>query len=344
MRPSARRSTHRLRWRQGAALLVAMLIVLFVSVLASSTLWHRHQQIEVETAERARAQASALLVGATDWARLILREDLRSGQTDHLNEPWAIGLEESRLSSFLAADRDNSALLDGSEDVFLSGRIDDQQSMLNLNNLVETGKLVDAQVFALKRLFSALSLPAGQADLLAEQLRYARDPSPNQPGMRLAPLRPTQLSDLLSLGIAPATVEALQGYATLLPSPTPINLNTASMEVIYACLGTISLDQAGQIVRRRDREPLKTTAEVANWVPSAASAINEGRHAVASKYFEVTGQLRIGGFVTYERSLIQRESLSDVRIVWRQRGHTTPGAVSGQRKTQPFDALLQSRP
>ena len=83
-----------------------------------------------------RAPAGAggwILTGALDWARLILREDARSNQNsgnpDHLGEPWAMPLEEARLSSFLAADRDNSA--DQELPAFLSGEVRDLQSRLN---------------------------------------------------------------------------------------------------------------------------------------------------------------------------------------------------------------------
>jgi hypothetical protein len=59
--------------------------------------------------KRSRVQSAWVLTGALDWARLILREDARSGGADHLGEPWAVPLQEARLSTFLAADRNNTA-------------------------------------------------------------------------------------------------------------------------------------------------------------------------------------------------------------------------------------------
>ena len=81
-------------------------------------------QHEVETAERARVQSAWVLTGALDWARLVLREDASPGSlVDHLGEPWAVPLQEARLSSFLAADR-NVMTDTGAEvmEAFLSGR------------------------------------------------------------------------------------------------------------------------------------------------------------------------------------------------------------------------------
>ncbi|MFN3377379.1 MAG: hypothetical protein ACK40S_12615, partial [Burkholderiaceae bacterium] len=54
---------------RGAALLVAMLTVTLVATWAATALWQQWRAVEVETAERARVQASWILVGALDWAR-----------------------------------------------------------------------------------------------------------------------------------------------------------------------------------------------------------------------------------------------------------------------------------
>ena len=97
-----RRLRHRAR-QAGAALLAAMLTVALVAAFAAAALWQQWRAVEIEAAERARLQSAWILTGALDWARLILREDARSGGADHLAEPWAVPLQEARLSTFLAA-------------------------------------------------------------------------------------------------------------------------------------------------------------------------------------------------------------------------------------------------
>ncbi|MBC7618421.1 MAG: general secretion pathway protein GspK, partial [Candidatus Saccharibacteria bacterium] len=77
-----------------------MLTVTLVATSAAAALWQQWRGVEVEAAERARVQSSWLLTGALDWARLILREDARAGGVDHLAEPWAVPLNDARLSSF----------------------------------------------------------------------------------------------------------------------------------------------------------------------------------------------------------------------------------------------------
>ena len=119
--------------QRGAALLMAMVIVTLVATIASTMVWQQWRAVQVEAAERARSQAHWVLVGALDWSRLILREDANTktdGQlVDHLGEPWAVELAEARLSSFLAADKNNT---DDGPEAFLSGKIEDATARYNL--------------------------------------------------------------------------------------------------------------------------------------------------------------------------------------------------------------------
>ncbi|RYY91625.1 MAG: general secretion pathway protein GspK, partial [Comamonadaceae bacterium] len=158
----------------GAALLAAMLTVTLVATLAAAALWQQWRAVEVESAERARVQAAWVLVGALDWARLILREDGRAGGPDHLAEPWAVPLEEARLSSFLSAEKNiASDALEGLPDAFLSGRIVDAQSRLNVLNLVEGNRPAPTAVAAFAKLFELLGLPAGELSLLTTGVQRA---------------------------------------------------------------------------------------------------------------------------------------------------------------------------
>ncbi|MDM0024848.1 type II secretion system minor pseudopilin GspK [Variovorax saccharolyticus] len=162
----------------GAALLTAMLTVTLVATFAAAALWQQWRSIEIEAAERARAQAGWVLIGALDWSRLILREDARTAGSgtlvDHLAEPWAVPLEEAKLTTFLAADKNiASDALEGLPDAFLSGRIIDAQSKLNVMNLVDGGKAAPKAVAAFDKLFQLLRLPREELTLLTANLLRA---------------------------------------------------------------------------------------------------------------------------------------------------------------------------
>jgi general secretion pathway protein K len=153
--------------QRGAALLLAMLTVTLVATFASAALWQQWRSVEIESAQRQRVQLVWVLTGALDWARLILQEDARSSQIDHLSEPWALPLAEARLSSFLAMDKNNT---DDAADAFLSGQISDAQASLNVRNLVEAGKRSESSYQAFGRLFKLLDLPTTELDALVQGL------------------------------------------------------------------------------------------------------------------------------------------------------------------------------
>ena len=159
---------NRNRTQRGMALLTAMLTVTLVATFASAALWQQWRGVEVEAAERSRSQMQWILNGSLDWARLILQEDARSNaEVDHLSEPWALPLQEARLSSFLALDKNNT---DDAMDAFLSGQISDQQALLNVRNLVQDGKPNRVATQAFEQLFSMLDLPRPQLQLLIDGL------------------------------------------------------------------------------------------------------------------------------------------------------------------------------
>ena len=319
--------------QRGAALLAAMLTVTLVATFAAAALWQQWRSVEIEAAERGRLQASWVLTGALDWGRLILREDGRSGNVDHLAEPWAVPLEEARLSSFLAADRANNAVPgDDTENAFLSGSITDLQSLLNVNNLLESGRVSDLGLRSFTRLFELLGLPPAQLGLLAENLRFAADISTDNRSSAQAPLMPQSVDQLVWLGLAPATVAALTPYVSLLPARTPVNLNTARAEVIYAAVGGISLADAQRLVAERQRSHFRNLSEATRLLPDAQQGMTEGTVGVASRFFQVRGRLRLNQTVVEEVSLVQRDGL-DVRTLQRERivSRAGPAASTSSR-------------
>lgn len=313
------------RKASGAALLTAMLTLALVATLAAGAAWQQFKGVEIERAERTRAQAAWILIGALDWGRLILREDARSGGADHLGEPWAVALQESRLSSFLAADATTAALLadQANDDVFLSGQMQDLQAKLNVYNLIEAGRISPPALAALAKLFDLQGLDAAELSAFAENLRLASDlGSDVQAGAR-ASLLPQRVDQLGLLGLSSASLERLRPFITWLPSRTPVNVNTASAEVLYASVSSLEFAGARKLVQERSKQHFKSLADVGVLLPEQAGLFNEGQHSVASRFFEITGRLRLAdgvqSTVVTERSVVQRDGL-DVKVLWRERG------------------------
>ena len=318
---------HHRRRQHGAALLTAMIIVALVATLAGSMVWQQWRAIQVEAAERARTQSAWILSGALDWARLILREDAKNGSVDHLGEPWAVPLAEARLSTFLAADKDNNT--EDAPDAFLSGAITDATARYNLTNLLGSGGsgIDPIEMASLQRLCETVGVSADVATRIAGALRDAAPPVPVQPGASAPadaprvvedpPLMPRWTAQLAWLGVDREALRALEPYVTILPEKAFVNANTASREVLVAAIPGLDLATAERIVQSRQRVPLKSTADIGALTPGlAADAL--ARVAVGSSFFEVRGRLRLGDVVLEQRSLVQRRGL-DVRVLQRER-------------------------
>ncbi len=313
---SPRAGLRRRRWNQrGAALLIAMLTVALVATLASAALWRQWRNVEVESSERSRMQAVWILGGALDWARLILREDARSGGPDHLGEPWSVPLQESRLSAFLAVDKQRT---DDSEQVFLSGLITDMQAHMNIRNLVADGKVSEPDQQAFGRLFELLGLDPSEVDAIAANLVLALNPDAESSKDSPVPLLPRRLEQLRWLGLSEPSLLVLRPYITVLPGRSSLNLNTASAEAIAASMPGLDLTDARRVVSARERAAFRTLADVARALPPGMAAPELARFSVVTRYFEVRGRLRMEQLVVEERSLLFRNGM-EVNTLWRER-------------------------
>lgn len=308
-RPPCRRPAQR-----GAALLLAMLIVTLVSTVAAGMVWQQWKAIEVESAERARTQSLWLLAGALDWARLILREDGREGGPDGLTEPWATGLAEIRLSTFLAADPHNT---DTGLDAFLSGEISDAQARYNLHNLtLGDDKAREAELRILQRLCDTVGLPGTVARTVAQGMLGSSDAGDD---IQHSPLRPGRLAQLRWLGLDDDTIARLAPYVVMLPTRTVVNINTASPEVLMAVTEGLDRSNALRLTQHRLqlRKGFEQLAEAQKLLPEAIKLLPRNL-GTSSGFFEVTGQLRYEDSVLRERSLLRRQG-TDVRVVARER-------------------------
>jgi len=288
--------------------------------------WQQYRAVQIEAADRARAQSAWILQGALDWARLILREDAQANRqknVDHLGEPWAVPLAEARLSTFLAADKSAATDDDGPE-AFLSGSIEDAQSRYNLRALLGGPKVPEQEQRVLERLCSQVNAPPGTAALIITGLRAAfpaAASAASAPGVPASepttatsesgPLQPAGVDQLSWLGLDEATIQRLQPYVVLLPKPTPVNLNTAPREVIAALFDNLDLASAERLVQARKAKPLQAPDEAKPYLPANVD-LGSGRASVASSYFIVTGRLRLEERQLEQRSLIERQGMNMV--------------------------------
>ncbi|HMS25829.1 MAG TPA: type II secretion system minor pseudopilin GspK [Burkholderiaceae bacterium] len=308
--------------QRGAALLSAMLTVTLVATFAAAALWQQYRSIEVEKAERGRVQVAWLLIGALDWSRLILRIDGKAGTTDHLAEPWAVALQESRLSTFLAADQNNTGGLTAEEsiDAFLSGQVVDAQSKLNIYNIIDKGTVSQPDFDAFSRLFNLMNIPISELENMTKQIKLATDTDSNNP---IAPLMPHRIHQLSWLGLSATTFQKLAPYIQLINERTPVNLNTAPAEVIFAVIPDLQIADAKLAIATREQKHFSSLEDAAQLNPAFGKKLTPNQHSVSTRFFEVRGRLRLDSVVVEEQSLVRRDNLNNVQTQWRERATVT---------------------
>ncbi len=349
--------------RRGAALLTALLIVTLVTTLAAAMLWRQARSIQIESAERGRAQSDWVLQGALDWARVILREDSRANKTagedkavDYNGEVWAVPLAEAKLSSFLSTDDNHSA--DSGPDVFLSGRIEDAQGKFNLYNLIPKDSQdpnAITQLSIAQRLFQSAGLSASLANDVQKRLRQAypqSDPQGAGDGNSggnsggssggssstsgsdgTAPVLPTRIDQLSWLNLTADQVDRLRPYVALLPpidsapvTVTKVNINTAPREVIAALNPRIGLGDADRIVRAREAKGIQK-GQIASYL-NGLDLLEVAK--ATSDYFIVTGQLRLDDRLVTMRSLVWRNDDLRTVVLDRQYIQQSTALIAGQ--------------
>ncbi|WP_372439719.1 type II secretion system minor pseudopilin GspK [Burkholderia plantarii] len=126
-----------------------------------------------------------------------------------------------------------------------------------------------------------------------------------------APLVPSSLDSLLDVnGVTPEIIETLRPFATVLPTATPVNLNTARPEVIAALMPGLSVSSAQTIVAHRDTAFFRNVGDAqlamqATGVPNVM--LDPTQIDVTTSYFIVHGHIQHGRAEIDRTSLVYRD-------------------------------------
>lgn len=267
--------------------MILALLVLAIAAAAAVAMTQR-QDLQVRTlqSERDYEQARWMLRGGMHWARSILAEDARASTEDHARELWASGLPPTDVQL-------------GS----LAGEIRDAQALFNLTNLVRAGKVDPAQLAVLQRLLALLGLRPQIADaVVAAAIGQGRG-----------------LADMGELalvrGMDADALARLLRYATVLPQPTPVNVNTAPPEVLAALVQGLPLAQAQALARQMAMNPVRRPQDFQGLLHQNLS-LNLNHISVASQFFVVHGRATVGGSELRMQALLQRSGRALPTIVW----------------------------
>ncbi len=276
--------------QRGGAIIMAMLVVTVAAVLVAGAYWRQNVLVRETENELAYAQAKLVLEGAVDWAGVVLAEDARRTAVDHLGEPWAVPLADTRLG-----DDDTGQAL------FLSGQIRDAQAKYNLRDLVANGTVIPRELAAFRRLLEIAQVNDALAEPIAQRVLEATTGADGSPPSML-PL--TSVDDLASVpGVTADDVESLRPFVDALPQPTPVNANTAPAEVLAARIEGLSLPDARRLTASRERAYFRNPADVLSRLPGLQLSASPAEISVSTQYFSVEGT------VTYRRAILHTEAL-----------------------------------
>jgi len=298
--------------QSGIAIVLAMGVVALAAmtaaaIMVSQSTWSRQAELGAD-----HIQAQAVLQAGADWARAVLHDDARISNIDHLGEPWALKLPPMQV-----------------ENGELVGRIQDQQGLFNLNNLVTDGKLNVVQLAHLRRLLAVLGLPDPLADALADWIDADTEPQPRQgaedayylsldPPYLTANRPLTDLGELaLVRGFDDNVRARLRPYVTALPRVTTVNVNTAPPEVLAAVIDGLDLGSAQLLITQRERAYFRSVDDFVKRLPPGAEAAT-AEIGVGSQFFNATLRVTIGNAQARGAALLARSGAGWPVVVWRK--------------------------
>jgi len=308
--------------QRGVAVITALLLTTLAITIVASLFWQQQVQVRSIENQRLQLQKQWIYRGALDWARLILREDAKTGNTDDLKEAWAVPLAETPLDQYVENGRADTDASDAS----LSGSIVDAQSRYNLTNLCVAGTINQAEVAVFKRLLGNAGLrpelAQATADLMATTQTKPVDASSAppigktgpQPG-DAQPMALAQVDDLLAVpGFSVEMLNKVKDLIVVLPRPTKVNVNTASAEVLAARVDTMSGADGAALVASRTIASFRDVADFKARLPAGLS-VSDSDVSVNTEYFLVNGKVRMNRAALEAQALIERKGTLTT-VIW----------------------------
>ena len=322
-----------LRTRQtGVAVVTALLLTTLAVSIVASLFWQQQVQVRSMENQRLHFQTRWILRGGLDLVRLILRQDLVDNQRiTRADGIWATPLAETRLDQFVERERIEGESFDAS----ISGQTYDAQSRYNLANLAITtgnGGIDKRQLLVFQRLLQNLQLNPSLAKVVAAQvarsqgagqlaLQQPPQPSPDvepvQPGSG-QPMKMLRVEDLLSVaGFDQKAIDKLRDFVVVLPDRTPVNVNTASAELLSAMVEGLSLTEGQTLVVARKRTPWDANQfkQFLQNMGGRSPILKDGDYEGVSYYFLVLSRVRLDRAELMSWSLIHRQ-MTGTRVIW----------------------------
>ncbi len=330
----------------GAALIMALLIVVMVSVLAVK--FSESFNLNVARSENRwyGAQAKNYLLATESMAGYFLEKDANENEIDELSEAW------------------NADLVMPTDEGLLEAKLEDAQGRYNLNGLSIKAKIPDKNVnpqlhekfsaqqkrfIRLLQIFDeypltqdeAISITEAAIDWVdddgdnvtgfggAESLHYSNKKPSYQPANQFF----DSVSELQMVkGVTPELYRLLEPLICVLPdAATTLNLNTASPQLLRTInrpddLSPLQAADVATIIEERSLQPAETVNDffsnpaIQSIIPVGAAA---GGYGVSSDYFLMFAKTTVGEQIRFVISYLHRDPNKDGKVVTLNRRYTS---------------------
>lgn len=344
--------------QKGVAIITALLVVALGTITVVSITKRQQLDIHREQNEAIIQNARSFANSGERFASALLFLDHEAGlreKTDSLDDDWAQTIPPISI-----------------DDMLLQGCIVDMQGRFNLNNLIDVeGAVVPAQFEILKRLLTQLNIDVIKADAIIDWLdsdfnatipEGAEDDyyTGLSPAYRATNGPLSSVSELqLIKGFSPSVEEEKEDYELMLPhvaalptlsGPTPVNVNTATPQVISAlseflvplgadlsrwetgayedypaCEDIFDLaadDKPDTLAEDVELTPYLFVQDfITEAAPGSGEAVveNESNLSVTSRFYQIRVDVTGGASTLTQYSLLERDSEGRSKVIFRAR-------------------------
>lgn len=298
---------------RGSAIISAMLIVALVAIIVSSLLYQHQILINQIENHLAYNQSRIIADAAFEWSRIVLLEDAKLGNIDHLKEIWTTKIPATEF-----------------ENGRVEGSIIDQQAFCNLNNLMGVKDNQDETVQNFKSIINTFGGHGNIIDALVDWIDKDYEVTPlggAEDGFYLTQSIPyrsanqalTELGNLTRVaGFNEEIIYNLSKYCVTLPEPTPININTTTPDVIKLSFPALSVLDIESIMTQRNIRPFDNVEDMMKLLGNTATKINKSSLSVSSHYFLVNTKIYFGKTTMRATALLKRNKSELATIIWKR--------------------------
>ena len=308
--------------QRGVAIITALLIVAIATTISISI--STRLQLDVRRTGNVIAgdQAYLYTLAAESWSKRILVQDRKDSEIDHLGEDWAIELPPLPV-----------------EGGYIQGKLTDLQSCFNINSLLDagtdtnTGTDTNVARTRLERLLTNLKIDTAGAQAIidwidsdlqttipdgAEDVYYMNLDQPYRTAN-------TPLQSISELRLIKGFEDPLV-YATVLPHVcafgvnTPININTATTEVLRSLADDLTDSDIEKIIEQRNDTAFNTINEFTSSSNLKEKIDSTEGLSVDTEYFMLQTESTIGQVRVLGYSIIHRSIDGNTTVIARSQG------------------------